>query len=76
MAITTKIPNFNKKKLSFPAFNSVFVANVTSFVFKSGFFTMLEILDSLTNHFSFIFGPSISLVHLFLSEVVQYFLNL
>ena len=76
MAITTKIPNFNKKKLSFPAFNSVFVANVTSFVFKSGFFTRLEILDSLTNHFSFIFGPSISLVHLFLSEVVQYFLNL
>ena len=76
MAITTKIPNFNKKKLSFPAFNSVFVANVTSFVFKSGFFTRLEILDSLTNRFSFIFGPSISLVHLFLSEVVQYFLNL
>ena len=76
MAITTKIPNFNKKNLSFSAFNSVFVANVTSFVFKSGFFTRLEILDSLTNHFSFIFGPSISLVHLFLSEVVQYFLNL
>ena len=76
MAITTKIPNFNKKNLSFSAFNFVFVANVTSFVFKSGFFTRLEILDSLTNHFSFIFGPSISLVHLFLSEVVQYFLNL
>ena len=76
MAITTKIPNFNKKKLSFPAFNSVFVANVTSYVFKSGFSTSLEILDSLTNPFSFIFGSSISLVDLFLSELVKYFLNL
>ena len=61
MAFTTKIPNFNKKCLSFSAFNSVFVANVTSFVFK----IRLEILGSLINPFSFIFGPSISLVDLF-----------
>ena len=65
MAFTTKIPNFNKKCLSFSAFNSVFVANVTSFVFKSGFVPRLEILGSLINPFSFIFGPSISLVDLF-----------
>ena len=64
MAFTTKIPNFNKKCLSFSAFNSVFVA-VTSFVFKSGFVPRLEILGSLINPFSFIFGPSISLVDLF-----------
>ena len=43
MAFTTKIPNFNKKCLSFTAFNSVFVANVTSFEFKSGFVPRLEI---------------------------------
>ena len=65
MAFTTKIPNFNKKCLSFSAFNSVFVANVTSFVFKSGFVPRLEILGSLINPFSLIFGPSISLVDLF-----------
>ena len=65
MAFTTKIPNFNKKCLSFSAFNSVFVANVTSFVFKSGFVPRLEILGSLINPFSFTFGPSISLVDLF-----------
>ena len=65
MAFTTEIPNFNKKCLSFSAFNSVFVANVTSFVFKSGFVPRLEILGSLINPFSFIFGPSISLVDLF-----------
>ena len=65
MAFTAKIPNFNKKCLPFSAFNSVFVANVTSFVFKSGFVPRLEILGSLINPFSFIFGSSISLVDLF-----------
>ena len=43
MAFTTKIRNFNKICLSFTAFNSVFVANVTSFEFKSGFVPRLEI---------------------------------
>ena len=33
-------------------FNSAFVANVTSFVFKSEFFTRSEILDLSTNPFS------------------------
>ena len=45
------------------AFNSTFVANVKSFVFKSEFFVRLEILDLLTNSFCFIFGSSVTLVN-------------
>ena len=50
--------------LSYPAFNSVFVATVASFVFKSEFFTRLDIFDLLTNYFSFIFALSMSFVNL------------
>ena len=41
-------------------FNFAFVANVASFVFKSGFITRLEILDLTTNPFFLIFASSIS----------------
>ena len=37
--------------LSYSAFNSVFVANFASFVFKPESFTRFEILDSLSNFF-------------------------
>ena len=45
--------------LFYSAFNSAFVA-VVSFVYKSEFFTKLEILDSSTDPFSFMFVSRIS----------------
>ena len=50
--------------LSYSAFNSAFVANVENFVFKSEFFIQLEILDSSTNYFSFVFLSCILSVNL------------
>ena len=45
-------------------FNSAFVANVVSFVFKSELCTRWEISDLLTDPFSFIFASNISFVNL------------
>ena len=55
MAFATKNNAWSFIILSWNAFNSAFVANVASSASKSDFFTRLEILDSSTNPFSFIF---------------------
>ena len=44
--------------MSCSAFNSAFVANFESFVFKDEVITRLEIPDLLTNHFTFISAQS------------------
>ena len=46
------------------AFNSTFVANVVSFVFKSEFFMRLGTSDLLANSFCFIFASTMPLVNL------------
>ena len=50
--------------LSCNAFNSAFVVNLASFVYKSEFFARLEIPDLLANSFCFIFASSMWLVNL------------
>ena len=48
--------------LSCFAFNSAFVADVATLVFKPEFFTRLQISDLLTNYFCFIVASGMSLV--------------
>ena len=50
--------------LSCSAFDSTFVANIVSFVFKSEFFMRLEASNLLPNSFYFIFASSMPLVNL------------
>ena len=48
--------------MSCSAFNSAFVANFESFVFKGEVITRLEIPDLLTNHFTFISASKFSFI--------------
>ena len=75
MTFTAKITvsnAWNFKILSWSTFNSAFLADVASCVFKSEFFTRLEISD-LSNSFTFIFRLSISFINLLKSDLGNFF---